>query len=103
MFVAVAIFGLATIVFGMSTSFVLSLAALFVTRAAVVVGGAGTCLVVLLGAYLFPELRALEGLTNAREAEEASSPTTPSPDNGPAASAARLALAAAHKPPDRSK
>jgi MFS family permease len=158
MFVAVAIFGLATIVFGTSTSFVLSLAALFVTGAAdmvsvvirltlvqlstpaamrgrvsavnmafinasnelgefesgvtaallgtvpaVIVGGAGTCLVVLLGAYLFPELRALERLTGAGEAEGASSPTTPPPDIAAAPSSAPLSLGSAHKSPGRSQ
>jgi MFS family permease len=131
MLASVAVFGVATIVFGMSTSFVLSLLALFVTGAAdmvsvvirltlvqlstpaamrgrvsavnmafinasnelgefesgvtaalfgtvtaVVVGGAGTCLVVLLWSFLFPQLRALEQLTDARAAEpEAPSPT----------------------------
>ena len=136
MFVAVAIFGLATIAFGVSTNFWLSLAALCVTGAAdmvsvvirltlvqlstpaamrgrvsavnmafinasnelgefesgvtaallgtvtaVALGGAGTCVVVLVGAYLFPELRALERLTDARAEEEAApSPTTGSPD-----------------------
>lgn len=123
MFIAVAVFGLATIVFGFSTSFWLSLAALLVTGAAdmvsvvirltlvqlstpgamrgrvsavnmafinasnelgefesgvtaallgtvaaVVLGGAGTCLVVALWAYWFPELRALERVTDARAA-----------------------------------
>jgi MFS family permease len=123
MFVSVGIFGLATIVFGISESFWLSLAALLVTGAAdmvsvvirltlvqlstpgamrgrvsavnmafinasnelgefesgvtaalfgtvaaVVVGGAGTCLVVLLWAYLFPELRALQALTATKAA-----------------------------------
>lgn len=133
MFAAVGVFGVATIAFGFSTNFWLSLAALFVTGAAdmvsvvirltlvqlstpaemrgrvsavnmafinasnelgefesgvtaalfgtvwaVVIGGAGTCLVVLLWSYLFPELRALEGLTSSRgrAAEAGSSPAT---------------------------
>jgi MFS family permease len=131
MLASVAAFGVATIVFGVSTSFMLSLLALFVTGAAdmvsvvirltlvqlstpaamrgrvsavnmafinasnelgefesgvtaalfgtvtaVIVGGAGTCLVVLLWSFLFPQLRALERLTDARAAEpEAPSPT----------------------------
>jgi MFS family permease len=153
MFVAVAIFGVATIVFGVSTSFWISLAALFVTGAAdmvsvvirltlvqlstpgamrgrvsavnmafinasnelgefesgvtaallgtvaaVVVGGAGTCVVVLLWAYLFPELRALERLTDARAKEQAEpSPTSQlrdiaaaSPDTASRASVRKL-------------
>ena len=157
MFVAVAIFGLATILFGLSTSFWLSLAALFVTGAAdmvsvvirltlvqlatpaamrgrvsavnmafinasnelgefesgvtaallgtvtaVIVGGAGTCVVVLLGVFLFPELRALERLTDARVAEEGLSPTTRSPDTA-ATSTAPAAPASARKLPDRSQ
>lgn len=157
MFVAVAIFGLATIAFGVSTSFWVSLAALFVTGAAdmvsvvirltlvqlstpaamrgrvsavnmafinasnelgefesgvtaawlgtvpaVVLGGAGTCIVVLLGVFLFPELRALERLTDARAAEEGpSSPTTNSPDIA-AASTAPASPSSGHKLPDHS-
>jgi hypothetical protein len=51
-------------------------AALLGTVTAVVVGGAGTCLVVLLWSFLFPQLRALEQLTDAKAAEpEAPSPT----------------------------
>ena len=156
MFVAVAIFGLATILFGLSTSFWLSLAALFVTGAAdmvsvvirltlvqlatpaamrgrvsavnmafinasnelgefesgvtaallgtvtaVILGGAGTCVVVLLGAYLFPELRALERLTDARAEEEGGlSPTARSPDTA-ATSTAQAAPSSARKLPDR--
>jgi MFS family permease len=136
MFVSVGIFGLATIIFGISTSFWLSLAALLVTGAAdmvsvvirltlvqlstpgamrgrvsavnmafinasnelgefesgvtaallgtvaaVVVGGAGTCLVVLVWAYLFPELRALERLSATRAAAApVPSPAMPLPD-----------------------
>jgi MFS family permease len=123
MLVAVGIFGVATIVFGLSRDFALSLAALVVSGAAdmvsvvirltlvqlstppamrgrvsavnmafinasnelgefesgvtaalwgavpaVLVGGAGTCLVVALWALLFPELRKLERLTGATAA-----------------------------------
>jgi len=129
MLVAVGIFGVATIVFGVSRSFVLSFAALVIAGAsdmvsvvirltlvqlstpaamrgrvaavnmafinasnelgefesgvtaallgtvpAVLVGGAGTVAVVMLWAWLFPELRKLEGLTG-----EASIPTPPEP------------------------
>jgi MFS family permease len=158
MFAAVAVFGLATIVFGISTSFTLSLAALFVTGAAdmvsvvirltlvqlstpgamrgrvsavnmafinasnelgefesgvtaallgtvaaVVVGGAGTCVVVLLWAYLFPEIRALERLTDAKAAEPAAaSPTSASPDIE-AVSLDPVAPELARKLPDHSK
>ena len=157
MFVAVAIFGLATILFGLSTSFWLSLAALFVTGAAdmvsvvirltlvqlatpaamrgrvsavnmafinasnelgefesgvtaallgtvtaVILGGAGTCVVVLLGFFLFPELRALRRLTDGRVEEEGLSPTTRSPDTA-ATSTAPAAPASARKLPDRSQ
>jgi len=158
MFAAVGVFGLATIVFGISTSFTLSLAALFVTGAAdmvsvvirltlvqlstpgamrgrvsavnmafinasnelgefesgvtaallgtvaaVVVGGAGTCVVVLLWAYLFPEIRALERLTDAKAAEPAApSPTSESPDIA-AVSPAPVSPALARKLPDHSK
>ncbi len=129
MLVAVGVFGLATIVFGISRSFALSFAALVIAGAsdmvsvvirltlvqlstpaamrgrvaavnmafinasnelgefesgvtaallgtvpAVVLGGAGTLAVVVLWAWLFPELRKLEGLTG-----EVSSPTSPVP------------------------
>jgi MFS family permease len=158
MFAAVAIFGLATIVFGISTSFALSLAALFVTGAAdmvsvvirltlvqlstpaamrgrvsavnmafinasnelgefesgvtaallgtvaaVIMGGAGTCVVVLLWAYLFPELRALERLTDAKAADPGeASPTSGSPDIE-AVSPGPVAPGLVRKLPDRSK
>jgi MFS family permease len=158
MFAAVAVFGLATIVFGISTRFTLSLAALFVTGAAdmvsvvirltlvqlstpgamrgrvsavnmafinasnelgefesgvtaallgtvaaVVVGGAGTCAVVLLWAYLFPEIRALERLTDAKAADPAeASPTSASPDIE-AVSLDPVAPDLARKLPDHSK
>jgi hypothetical protein len=76
-------------------------AALLGTVTAVVLGGAGTCVVVLVSAYLFPQLRALERLTDARAEEEGDpSPTTRSPDIA-AASIAPAAPASAHKLPDR--
>jgi MFS family permease len=130
MFIAVAIFGLCTIVFGVSRSFALSLAALVVAGAAdmvsvvirltlvqlstpasvrgrvsavnmafinasnelgefesgvtaalfgavpaVIIGGAGTCVVVAVWALLFPELRKLENLTG-----EGPTTTTLEPD-----------------------
>jgi MFS family permease len=160
MFIAVAIFGLATIVFGISTDFTLSLAALFVTGAAdmvsvvirltlvqlstppamrgrvsavnmafinasnelgefesgvtaalfgtvaaVLIGGAGTCVVVLLWAYLFPELRALERLTASKaEAPTDPSPTpTTEPPDIAEASSAPASPALARKLPDRSR
>jgi MFS family permease len=133
MFIAVAIFGLATIAFGLSRTFVLSLAslivagaadmvsvvirltlvqlstpsamrgrvsavnmafinasnelgefesgvtaALFGTVPAVVIGGAGTLVVVALWALLFPQLRKLEDLTSAEP------PTTQEPDQAEA-------------------
>ena len=149
------IFGVATMIFGISTSFWLSLTALCVTGAAdmvsvvirltlvqlstpgamrgrvsavnmafinasnelgefesgvtaallgtvpaVIVGGAGTCLVVLVGAYLFPELRALERLTDARAAVQgAFSPTMSSRDTAEA-SRDPAALASDRKLPD---
>jgi MFS family permease len=161
MFIAVGIFGLATIVFGISTSFWLSLAALCVTGAAdmvsvvirltlvqlstpaamrgrvsavnmafinasnelgefesgvtaaflgtvgaVILGGAGTCIVVLLWSYLFPELRALEALTAANRAagDPALSPATrPLPDTVAAASSCPPSPLARRKTPDRSQ
>jgi MFS family permease len=139
MFVAVAIFGLATLVFGVSKSFTLSLMALFVTGAAdmvsvvirltlvqlstppamrgrvsavnmafinasnelgefesgvtaalwgavpaVLVGGAGTCVVVALWAFLFPELRKLERLTGAGAEAGLALPNPPPPDTAAA-------------------
>jgi MFS family permease len=159
MFAAVGVFGVATIAFGFSTDFWLSLAALFVTGAAdmvsvvirltlvqlstpaemrgrvsavnmafinasnelgefesgvtaalfgtvgaVVLGGAGTCLVVLLWAYLFPELRRLESLTSSRgsEAESASSPVATIPGTA-AASIAPGAPASDRKLRDHSQ
>jgi Transmembrane secretion effector len=158
MFVCVAIFGAATIVFGVSTSFWLSLLALCVTGAAdmvsvvirltlvqlstpaamrgrvsavnmafinasnelgefesgvtaallgtvpaVIVGGAGTCAVVLLFAYLFPELRALERLTDARAADPGRvSPTSSSPDTAEG-SPAPVSPASDRKLPDHSR
>jgi MFS family permease len=158
MFVSVAIFGVGTIVFGASTSFWVSLAALFVTGAAdmvsvvirvtlvqlstpaamrgrvsavnmafinasnelgefesgvtaallgtvpaVILGGLGTCVVVLIGAYLFPELRALQRLSDA-EAEEqgALSPTSTTPDIA-AALPAPVSRASVRRLPDRSQ
>ncbi len=139
MFAAVGVFGVATIAFGWSANFWLSLAALFVTGAAdmvsvvirltlvqlstpaemrgrvsavnmafinasnelgefesgvtaalfgtvwaVVLGGAGTCLIVLLWAYLFPELRALQGLTSSRGGAAEAAPSATIPDTGAA-------------------
>jgi MFS family permease len=135
MLVAVAIFGIATIVFGLSRSFVLSLVALTVSGAAdmvsvvvrltlvqlstppemrgrvsavnmafinasnelgefesgitaalwgavpaVLVGGAGTCVVVALWAWLFPELRKLDTLSAVAAPLRGASPSSPPPD-----------------------
>jgi MFS family permease len=158
MFVSVAIFGVGTIVFGASTSFWVSLAALFVTGAAdmvsvvirvtlvqlstpaamrgrvsavnmafinasnelgefesgvtaallgtvpaVILGGLGTCVVVLIGAYLFPELRALQRLSDAEAAEQgALSPTSTTPDIA-AALPAPVSRASVRRLPDRSQ
>ena len=156
MLVSVAIFGVATVVFGFSRDFWLSLAALFVTGAAdmvsvvirltivqlstpsamrgrvsavnmafinasnelgefesgvtaallgtvpaVIVGGAGTCIVVLLWALFFPELRALERLSDARvpEADPSSAATIPDIAAGSNAPGDR---ASGRKFPDRS-
>jgi MFS family permease len=161
MFIAVGIFGLATIVFGISQTFWLSLAALFVTGAAdmvsvvirltlvqlstpaamrgrvsavnmafinasnelgefesgvtaaflgtvaaVIVGGAGTCIVVLLWSYLFPELRTLQALTAANRAVGGPAPspaTPPPPDTAEAASTCPPSSLAPRKLPDRSQ
>jgi len=135
MFVAVFIFGLATILFALSKDFTLSLFALFVTGAAdmvsvvirltlvqlstpsamrgrvsavnmafinasnelgefesgvtaalwgavpaVAIGGAGTCFVVALWAFLFPQLRKLERVSGAGAAADGALPSRPSPD-----------------------
>lgn len=156
MFVSVGIFGVATIAFGASTSFWLSLAALFVTGAAdmvsvvirltlvqlstpaamrgrvsavnmafinasnelgefesgvtaallgtvaaVMVGGAGTCVVVLLFAYLFPELRALERLSDARAEEQGSASPMSTPPDIAGALPAPASHASGRKLPDR--
>jgi MFS family permease len=158
MFFAVAIFGLATIVFGLSTSFWLSIAALFVggaadmvsvvirltlvqlstpaamrgrvsavnmafinasnelgefesgvtaallgTVPAVIVGGAGTCAVVAIWAYLFPELRVLERLSDARAPDRPGPlPTGSSPGTAEDAPAP-ASRGSARKLPGRSK
>jgi hypothetical protein len=160
MLAAVAIFGVATIVFGVSRNFALSLGALFVTGAAdmvsvvirltvvqlstpspmrgrvsavnmafinasnelgefesgitaalfgaipaVVIGGAGTCLVVGLWAMLFPELRKLDDLNSegrTGEAEAFPLPSSPAPGIG-ATSALPAAPSSARKLPARSK
>jgi MFS family permease len=178
MLAAVAIFGLATIAFGVSKTFAISLIALFVTGAAdmvsvvirltlvqlstpsemrgrvsavnmafinasnelgefesgvtaalwgavpaVIIGGVGTCVVVGVWTWMFPELRKLEQLS-ALPAPEASTdpatligsglPSTSSPvvppdlsSSGPqdiaATSALRPAQPPASTPPDRSK
>ena len=163
MLVSVAIFGLATIVFGVSRHFALSLAALVVTGAAdmvsvvirltlvqlstpaamrgrvsavnmafinasnelgefesgvtaalfgavpaVIIGGAGTCLVVALWSWLFPALRRLERLTDEVPKEEAELSASPTPPNSPApdtaaASNPRAAPASGRRPPGRSQ
>jgi hypothetical protein len=76
-------------------------AALWGTVPAVIFGGAGTCLVVLLWAYLFPELRALERLTDARTAKDPgrASPMANSPDIG-GGSPAAVSPASGRKLPD---
>jgi MFS family permease len=163
MLVAVAIFGLSTIVFGVSRSFVLSLAVLVVAGAAdmvsvvirltlvqlatpasmrgrvsavnmafinasnelgefesgvtaalfgavpaVIIGGAGTCVVVAVWALLFPELRKLEDLTGAGlqttlEQDPVSlSRSSPAPDTA-AAWNPPVVPPPARTPPDRSK
>ena len=159
MFAAVGVFGVATIVFGISRTFWISLLALFVSGAAdmvsvvirltlvqlstpaamrgrvsavnmafinasnefgefesgvtaallgtvpaVILGGAGTIAVVLLWAYLFPELRALEGLTSSgsQGAGPAPSPTATSPDIAEA-SRAPVARGSDHKLPGHSQ
>jgi MFS family permease len=160
MLVAVAIFGVATIVFGLSRSFALSLFALAASGAAdmvsvvirltlvqlstpaamrgrvsavnmafinasnelgefesgitaalwgavpaVLIGGVGTCVVVALWAWLFPDLRRLDRLSASVEElspTPPASPSSPLPDIAEG-SVPLVSRASAGTPPDRSK
>jgi MFS family permease len=160
MLVAVAIFGVATIVFGLSRSFALSLFALAASGAAdmvsvvirltlvqlstpaamrgrvsavnmafvnasnelgefesgitaalwgavpaVLIGGVGTCVVVALWSWLFPELRRLDGLSGSVQEVSPSPPASPSslPLDTAEASVQMASPLSAGTPPDHSK